>query len=1501
MTYKKFLLAAVLVFTMVLSAHAQRTMDKLDRGLVAVQTSGGVFCTWRIFGEEYYDVTYNIYRNGTKLNSEPLTVSNYTDNGGSASSTYQVEAVVRGTAQAKCDPVKPWSQEYLEITPNHGSLTSTYVPNDVCCADVDGDGEIEILMKFDNQSWANKSYQKSGYNGEYFIMEVYKLDGRKLWWIDWGPNMADFQNNEQNIIAYDWDGDGKAEAVLRASDGTKIHTSTGQVITIGDASKNYLGGTNEGQWFVHQGDEYLLYLNGETGEVIDQIEYPLKRLEPGETDLATAWGDGYGHRSTKHFFGAPYLDGRTPSIFIARGIYTRHKMVALNVSGGRLTESWRWECNEAGSPWYGQGYHNFGIADVDWDGRDEIVFGSMVIDDNGSGLSTTGLGHGDAQHCGDFNPYVHGQEIFACNEDNPANNYRDATTSKIYYRKAGGGDDGRSNCGNFSNNYPGCLGSSGHDLPVSTVYNEHVGIGSNISVNFRIYWNGDLCEELFDGNISSFDTGRSWNLPGGLTNNSTKATPCYQGDILGDWREEVIMRTSDNKFRIYTTTEETPWRNYTLWHDTQYRNAMVWQMCGYNQPPHVSYFLGELEGITMAPPPLTMTGRKEVIGSIGSSENDQQIILCETGNTTVSVDNGASPYIFFDNAPTWVQGHDDNDYITTDTYTHTLTGGAFTGGMRLVKQGDGVLVLPTVTETYTGNTDVWAGTLQFDGVMASSPVWLNRHTNLISNGGQFNGGIKADYNATIYPGGKDNAGTLTTSTMALGFGARVVLDVFSEGQQADCIKATSMSLEKKNWQYGPEYSAPVFQFVTHSASGSSKLAEGNYLIGEIGSIEGSLDDLVTEGLDGLDAKLSYSDGKLYLSVGSLREATTLTWNGNEGSVWDLNYTKNFKNTSNAASEFVSGDAIVFDDNASTTSVNVIEDVFPSSVVFNNSSKDYTLSGKSISGSATLTMNGSGNVTLNNVNKYTGKTQLNNGKLTVTSLANTDGTDYGSIGGVDNTIVMNGGALSVKGTLTGAQPITLNSMGGTIDVPSGSKLTLTGSVKQSGTSSLYKTGAGTLTMGIGNNFSTLYVNEGTVTFNESSSSVMSTPNNIVFDGNNVTVKDIDDIFSYSTNNASYEVTEGSTGILYLDGRCNYTGRLTGKGTLTVYATNVRNVLQGNWSAFEGTLVANHSGSTYDFTWGNGNGLPKAILNIASGTTFNGGTRNISVGNLAGAGNLSMVGTLTVGSRNEDVNYKGTFSSGVKIVKVGIGSWTFKTSYANVTDYTFKGGDVILDGTNTTADPQIGTGIIIVQDEAALKGMGKIANARFYTGGVLEPGSVTSSRRYGPIASTGFIQLNSGSKLNLIAYANSNTNTSRSYLVVGDKLTLNGELNVELGSSYKPAEGDEIILWTAGSFEGNPSAINLPALPDGLYWDKTELLSATGKLKVTKDASLGISTTGATEAVSCRVYTVGGQLVAEYDSTMGEAADALRRYPLRGGSYIIKIQAGKNIITKKVMLK
>ena len=1449
MTFKKFLLTVALIITATLSVHAQRSMDKLDRGLVAMKTSSGIFCSWRIYGEEYYDVTYNIYRDGTKLNSEPLSVSNYTDAGGSTSSSYQVEAVARGVAQGKSKAVTPWAQNYLELAMDHGSLTSTYIPNDACCADVDGDGEMEILLKFDNSSWAGTSYQKAGYNGEYFIMEVYKLNGKKLWWIDWGPNMADFQNNEQNIVAYDWDGDGKAEAVLRASDGTKIHTASGEVITIGDATKNYLAATSSGQWFVYQGNEYLLYLNGETGEVYDQMEYPLKRLENGETNLESVWGDGYGHRSTKHFFGAPYLDGRKPSIFLARGIYTQHKMIALDVNASthKLTERWRWNCKDSSSPWYGQGYHNFGVADVDWDGRDEIVFGSMVIDDNGKGLSTIGLGHGDAQHCSDFNPYMHGQEIYACNEDRPNNNYRDATTSKIYYRSSPGSDDGRSMCGNFSNDFPGALGASGHDRPISTVYNDHIPEipSTDFDVNFRIYWDGDLLEETLNGTgqknstvrIHKMGKGNIELLTGSLTNNDTKATPSFQGDILGDWREEVIARTSDNTIRIYTTAIPTEWRNYTLWHDMQYRQAMVWQMCGYNQPPHASYFLGELEGITMAPPALTMTDRTEVQngGSISASLNDKQVLMAETNNMSVSVTSGAAPYIFFDNAPTWVQGHDDNNNITTETYTHTLTGGAFSGSMRLVKQGDGVLTLPNVTETYSGNTDIWAGTLNFDGTMQNSCVWLNRFAELNSNGGKFQKGIEMDYGSKLRPGGADNKGTVEVNELKMNFGSRVVMDVNNDGT-ADKLKVTTLIVEKKDWKYGPEYNTPVFEIVPQSGS---KLEMGTYELGEIGSINGNVSDIEVVGLEGQDASITYEGGKLKLQIKPLRDATSLIWDGGVNTDWNLNETENFKSGNNT-SAFVSGDVVEFNDNATQTTVNIVRDVYPASVTFNNNSLNYTFNGKAIAGDASFTKNGSGNVTFNSVNKYTGVTYLNDGIVTVAKLANNDGVDYGAFGGVSNKVYINGGTLAASQTLQSTHVITVQGNGGTIEVPTGVTFYQTGAVKRLSTSmasELHKTGNGALSLGTGNAFDKLYIDAGTLNINEAGG-VHSVPDLIVFNGSSVTLNDPYDTYSYSTSNANWEVPEGCTGTVYLDGRCNYKGRLTGQGTLHVYAPWVRNYLQGNWSQFEGTLVAHTVkwDKSFDpvFSWENNYGLPKATLNISSGVTFMGGTRNLILGSLAGSGVLSLTGNLTVGGNNKDVSFNGTFEGKVNVFKDGDGSWTFSKALA-ANEYTFRGGEIRLNNTKLTTS-LFGSAVASVQDNATLIGQGTVGNIRFNSGGVLQPGNFSSSRRYGSITTTGFLNMYNGSKLNLIIFSNTGNPYSRSWVVVGGNFDFNGELNVELGEGFVPENGDEFVMWTAKSFSGTPTAINLPALPEGLYWDTSNLLQKEGILRVTNTVGI-----------------------------------------------------------------
>ena len=920
----------------------------------------------------------------------------------------------------------------------------------------------------------------------------------------------------------------------------------------------------------------------------------------------------------------------------------------VNPSTHELTVRWRWNCNDSSSPWYGQGYHNYAVADVDWDGRDEICFGSMVIDDNGKGLSTTGLGHGDAQHHGDFNPYIHGHEIYACNEDHPDNNYRDATTSKIYYRQTSSNDDGRAMMGNFSNEYPGCLGRSGHDTAISSVTNNHIPTDIAFDVNFRIYWDGDLLEETFNGTGTKNSAGRIYKpgvgnittLTGSLTNNDTKATPCYQGDLFGDWREEVMMRTADNKIRIYTTTIPTEWRNYTLWHDQQYRNAMVWQMNGYNQPPHTSYFLGELEGITMAPPALTMTGRTEIQNGGSITTTDNAVIACETNDMSISVSEGASPYIFIDNAASHVIGHDNNNYIERVYYKHTLIDGAFSGATRIIKQGDGILVLPNVSEKHTGNTDIWAGTLQFDGTMENSPVWLNRHTSLISDGGNFKGGIKADYNATIYPGGKEKVGTITTTTLALGFGSRIVFDSNADGTM-DKVIADKLTIEKKDWQYGPEYLVPVFQI------NGSELEAGDYTLVKVDQVEGNIEDIVVEGISGKKYEIKYENGLVILSILPLRNPTEIIWDGGDDGIWNFAETENYL-VNGEKDYFVTGDAVVFNDNANQTIVNLVGELQPGSVTFDNSNKNFIVQGNGIiTGKTSLTKKGTGNLTINNINKFTGNVNIEGGKLIVASLANKDGAEYGALGGVSNKIAFNGGALSVNSNIVTTQPISITDGGGSIEVANGSQLTLNGAISGS-LKELTKTGAGTLILNGNASYGTLNVNQGTVNGGESSSSIHQYPSTIVLNGG--ALKDPDNIYSYSTNNANIVVPEGKTATWSLDARCNYKGKLTGKGTLTVNVTSVRSYMQGDWSQFEGTLIfKNTKTGSYDpaLQWDNTKGLGKATV---TGTFDNCG-KNVSIGTILGDATLTGSGTYIANSISLKVTRGRGNSTNTKISVAG----------------------------------------------------------------------------------------------------------------------------------------------------------------------------------------------------------------------------------------------------------
>lgn len=1530
---KKLLATSALALLVSMGANAQRFTDKLDRGLVAVKTTKGVYCSWRIQADEYYDVKYNLYRDGTKVNAEPLDVSNFTDTSGSESSQYTVKAVLNGVEQQASKAATVFKSNYKEIKIKHdASLKATYEPNDACCADVDGDGEVEILMKFNNKEEGEQLYPKNGptINGvatkEYSMLACLKQDGTVLWWVNCGPNMGDFQNNEQNIVGYDWDMDGKAEVVMRLEEGSTVHMADGTTYTIGANGKNGSSWTNyrepkgsgSVEWFTHYGKEFLWYCEGATGKPYQCIEFPLKRLEDGETDLKAAWGDGYGHRSSKYFFGAPYLDGKHPSIFLGRGIYTRHKFIAYDVDPKThdLKVRWKWTNNQPGSPWYGQGYHNYIVADVDWDGRDEIVWGSMVIDDNGMGLSTTGLGHGDAQHIGDFNPYIHGQEMFACNEDNPSNNYRDATTSKIYYRKTDTNDDGRCLAGNFYNDFPGAVGHSAHDTPISTVTNEHVSTNTNgLSMNFRIYWDGDLLEECFNNTeVTKPGVGTIATFLGAYSNNGTKATPCYQGDIFGDWREEVIERTADNNIRIYTTNEPTKWRNYSLWYDHQYRNGMVWQPCGYNQPPHVSYFLGELEGITIAPPPLTTTGREEVGSSISKALDGKHALLATTGDATVSVAEGASPAIFTDNAPSWVQGTAASECRTKDTeikytyYTHTLTGGAFTGGMRLVKQGDGTLVLPNVKQTYTGKTDVWAGTLQFDGTMESSPVWLNRFAELNSNGGNFKGGIKADYGSVIRPGGKESIGTLTTSSLDLGFGARVVFD--AKDGNVDKLVAAKMSIEKKYWKNGPQYNTPVFEFATAPAPGT-------YTLAEVGELTGKLSDIVVEGLDGHKFSLEYTDGKIVLNLSDTRDSESCVWTGEKGSVWDLMSTENF---SSSDKMFVTGDELTFNDDAATSNVSIAEDVTPGNLYFKNNKKVYSLAGKgSILGEGSLNVEGTGTVYVKNTNKYSGGTNVKGGTLIPTTLANKDGLEYGSLGAADNTITLsNTGILKVTTGMTASHPIVLGEDGGVIN--NTGTLILNGGIRKGSGKNrdLYKMGAGTLQLNSTADFDVLYINQGTVyDFQDGHFSGKT----IVLNGSKVVLQASNSIYSSNSDNVNIEVPKGKSGIWYPDGRCDYTGKLTGEGTIDIYGTWIRCPFKGDWSKFEGTINAkrgNKNAYEPSFDFNNTYGIPLATLNVDSRFTkdyaFCTNGKSFAIGALTGTGYISNGGnfgsganTLTIGGKNTNFEFKGSIN-GSNVVKNGTGIWTISSEdvLANAKSLKIVDGVVKLNKATATSSMTAPT-VLYVRNEGELRGVGCTYGVSLLKGGILRPGSNAETAQTNNtgvinilknlnavVGSSIYVNKTKADSISVNAYTGSKS-PAWAFLNVGGNAVLNGTIYVTYKDTWTPAVGDYVrVLDCAGSISGNPT-FELQALPAGLEWDTTPFLS-TGTIRVT--VSTGIKEVGLDGgSFKADVYTIGGFKLTSLMTTKATMMSDLKNRGLAAGTYIVRTAQGGIKVTLK----
>lgn len=586
--------SSIVLITLSLSVFGQRQMEYLDRGLIAQPIErGGVFLSWRLLGNESLETGFDIFRRyeggqEEKINNFPLTGKTYFED-------FQVDVernpryYIKSESQGPGKKIAVWEKPYLEIALK---TPEGYRPNDTSVGDLTGDGRYELVVHMTGRS---KDNSQNGFTDPP-ILQAYTLEGKLLWEINLGINIREGAHYTQFMV-YDLDGDGIAEIACKTADGST--DSLGQVI--GDETRDWRN--EDGR--ILEGPEYLTVFSGQTGQALSTVAYI-----PGRGDLCGWGGEGgnggndcNGNRVDRFLAGVAYLDGKSPSLLMARGYYGRSVIAAWDFDGENLQSRWVFDSEGRENPFSGQGNHSLSINDIDSDGKDEIVYGAMAIDDDGKGSYTTGLRHGDALHVSHFHPKYPDQVVWGIHENETSEKGFGAAlfngrTGRILWGAAEGTDVGRGLAADIDPRYEGAEfwwnGSEG-------LYNfqgEEIGEKPN-SINFAIWWDGDVLRELLDGNrIDKWDYEKMQlrNLltaTGSESNNGSKATPALSADLFGDWREEVIFRTEDNQsLRIYSTTAATSYRMTTLMHNPQYRLSIAWQNVGYNQPPHTDFYLG---------------------------------------------------------------------------------------------------------------------------------------------------------------------------------------------------------------------------------------------------------------------------------------------------------------------------------------------------------------------------------------------------------------------------------------------------------------------------------------------------------------------------------------------------------------------------------------------------------------------------------------------------------------------------------------------------------------------------------------------------------------------------------------------------------------------------------------------------------------------------------------------------------------------------------------------
>jgi fibronectin-binding autotransporter adhesin len=1512
---------------------AQRTMEVLDRGLLAVKVNEGVYISWRLLGTEWQDAAFNLYRGTDKINAAPLSGgTNFLDPSGTLSSEYHVRAVIDGTEQEPSDTVPVWPESYRDIPVR--DIPGGYTLNDASVGDLDGDGEYEIVVKrISPDLTAGAVY--------FHLLEAYRMDGTHLWTINYGPNRLGPQ--QVNFIVYDLDCDGRAEVITKTSEGTIDGTGVEIGDTDGDGITNYRS-TALGDDIIG-GPEFLSVYEGATGREVFRRDYISR-------DPLTQWGlPGHSltqlaHRADAVMMAVIYANGKTPTLVMCRGIYHRTKMVAMDYAGGALTELWSFDSAEYPESYDGQGNHNLSVADVDNDGKDEIIYGSMVVDHDGTGLNTTGMGHGDAMHVSDMDPERPGLEVWQAMEQSPywGGTYRDAATAEVLIQYIGNRDMGRACAGDITAAYPGYELWGATECPLYSCNGEEILPGPNgLPVNFMIWWDGDLLREFLDhqwlgsdagvgiGTISKFNgTGADILLTanGTWSTNGTKGNPCLSADILGDWREEVIWRTTDDRYlRIYTTTQPTTHRIYTLMHDPQYRLAIAWQPNAYNQPPHPGFFIGN--GMDGIPPPPLAQGK--LIWNSGGTwdpgisehwldrgdpavfSNGDDVLFGDMGNPeTVTITGSLEP----------------GSVTVLSAADYTFTGqGTVSGSGTLVKSGSGTLAIENAND-YTGLTSVWNGAMVVSGSLLYSHVAVKRFCT-VAGSGSLGNGLTLEPGSRILPGMAGQPDTLEVSGGLEARDAAFCFDLSCDSTGTSSpndmiIVDGDLSLEGTN------------DFLIKPAGDT--IQHGTYtLIQYTGVFTGDAAHIRISGLPGTPTEVTCSDHRLRVRFLETRPPARLLWKGGSPDDWDLVTSLNWERNGNP-DWFVPHDTVVFTDAASGHNEISLAGVLVPGLTLVDAGADYTFMGEgSISGPGGLVKSGSGKLAIRTVNDYTGPTVVNGGTLEIPGLTNAG---YpGALGAADaspGNLVLGGGTLLLTGSSSSDRSVLLQGQGGTVKIPAGAELRMNGSF--SGTGSLVKSGAGKLVLNAASTHSGgIVLREGTI-YLGTEEACISGPGAGPVTMEQGTLQMLDNAHSY-TNGCRWDLVVPSRGTarLFLDSRCQLTGSLSGEGTLNLYTPFVRSELLGDWSAFRGTINVSTDNDGGTFIAGNRAGYPLASIHLGDHVTALYGPSEdvtIEIGELTGTA-LSRLGaggqgsnsvTWKIGSAGTRATFHGVIcddqmkneGASASVIKTGPGTWTLTNAS------TYSGQTVIAEGalrvSNTTGSGT-GPGPVTVLGGGTLEGDGTVAGPVFVEEeGVLRPG----------VEGAGNIHVNSDVQLNesaFLVYSVDPATLTTARLVTGGTCTMNGYIYFTGAGEISLEAGNSFDLVDAAMIRGTLSGI-LPAAPgsglewDTVYWRDYGVISVNEATKVTETLAGGVirvfpnpakdilhlelagggSMTGVEvrniggQTVRVEVRNIGGQTARVEGDQHGMSAE-LKVAGLEPGVYFVIAITGRSIYIQK----